>query len=275
MSVDISVIIPTCGRPKELIEAVTSALSQPRIEIEVFVVDDSPEGSAREVIESLKDRRVTYIRNPKATGGVPSAVRNIALPLARGALVHFLDDDDLVPEGHYAAVREAFSRHPAVGLVFGRIEPFGCVPEEQMRHERDFFVRAARRAAVGQRFGSKVAFTGLMVFGEVLLVCSAGVVRRECAVCVGGFDSRIRLGEDADFYARVMRQFGAYFMDRVTLRYRISHPSLMHYSLDLNERDARYFREGRLRTRTKYRAEHGILEFYSLKLFTRALLRMA
>jgi hypothetical protein len=56
-------------------------------------------------------------------------VRNLGWPLTRGAFVHFLDDDDIVPGGHYAAVKAAFEQRSSVGLVFGRIEPFGVGPE--------------------------------------------------------------------------------------------------------------------------------------------------
>jgi hypothetical protein len=34
--------------------------------------------------------------------------------------------------------------------------------------------------------------------------------------------------EDADFHIRAMREFGAYFMDRTAVHYRIGTPSLMH-----------------------------------------------
>jgi len=34
--------------------------------------------------------------------------------------------------------------------------------------------------------------------------------------------------EDLDFHVRAMREFGAHFMDRIALRYRIGSPSLMH-----------------------------------------------
>src|SRR5215475_10535827 len=100
MSIDISVVIPTFRRPKELGEAIASVLGQTGVSFEIIVVDDSPEASAQEVVEGVGDVRVRYLRNPAPTGGVPSAVRNLGWPLARGAFVHFLDDDDIVPAGH-------------------------------------------------------------------------------------------------------------------------------------------------------------------------------
>jgi glycosyltransferase involved in cell wall biosynthesis len=50
MFVDFSVVVRTFRRPRELIEAVSSVLRQVGATIEVFVIDDSPEGSAEEAV---------------------------------------------------------------------------------------------------------------------------------------------------------------------------------------------------------------------------------
>src|ERR1051326_7104411 len=268
MLVDISVVIPTFRRRQELGEAIASVLRQTGAVFEVFVVDDCPDGSAREYVLQLDDPRVNYQRNPRPTGGIPSIVRNLAWPRATGRLVHFLDDDDIVPDGHYAAVVAAFASPPDVGLIFGRIEPFGTCPEAQLHHERRYFANAARDAGSCGRFGTRLAFTSRMLFGNPMLVCSAGVVRRECVEKIGGFDPEIRLMEDADFYARVMRECGARFLDRVALRYRIGSPSLMHAPVP-PPAQLREQQDGRRRMQSKYREEHGALEFYALALVAR------
>jgi GT2 family glycosyltransferase len=273
MSIDFSVVIPTYRRRRELLEAVASVLSQAGVTLEILVVDDCPQGTAREDIEDLHDDRVTYLRNPHPTGGIPSIVRNLGWPRAKGCFVHFLDDDDIVPEGHYAAVKAAFERHPDVGLVFGHIEPFGVGPEKQLQHERRYFAEAARRAAACRRFGSRWAFTSQMLFDRAILVCSAGVVRRECVARVGGFDPNIRLMEDAEFYARVMRECGAFFLDKVALRYRIGSPSLLH-APDPPPAHLQEKRDCHRRMQSRYRTERGRVEFYSLALFARTVLML-
>jgi glycosyltransferase involved in cell wall biosynthesis len=273
MAVDFSVIIPTFRRPRELLEAIASAVNQRGVTIEVLVVDDSAEGSAEQVVASLADSRVRYVRNPVPTGGMPSKVRNLGWPLASGTFVHFLDDDDVVAEGHYVAVKAAFESRPRIGLVFGRIEPFGSGPASQLEHERAYFAAAARKADTCRRFGSRWAYVGRMLFDTALLVCSASVVRRRCVVSLGGFNPEIRLLEDADFHIRAMREFGAYFMDRTAVHYRIGSPSLMHSpnpsKHQLDEEDA-----GRRGIRDSYRNERGMLEWYALALFARTLLRI-
>jgi len=273
MCVEISVIIPTYRRPRELAESIASALGQAGAIVEIIVVDDSPEGSAQEVVEQFQDNRLTYLRNPEPTGGIPSIVRNLGWPRAKGAFVHFLDDDDIVPDGHYRAVKDAFAAHPKVGFIFGRVEPFGIGPPGQLRHEGLYFADAAKKASMCRRFGSKWAFIGRMMFDKALLVSSASVFRHECVRRLDGFDPEIRLMEDADFHVRALREFGAYFMDRVAIRYRIGSPSLMH-SPNPNESQLQLQRAGHKQMHTKYREERGAVEFYALALLTRTLLQV-
>ena len=274
MSPDFSVIIPTFRRPRELLEAISSVRHQNDVAVEIIVVDDSPEGSAREPVQGLDDRRVTYMKNPSPTGGFPSIVRNLGWPRARGKFIHFLDDDDIVPEGHYAEVKQAFTSHPEAGIIFGRIEPFGAADESQLAHERQYFKNASRKAGASGRFGPRWAFVGRMLFDQLMFVCSACVLRRECVEQLGGFDSEIRLMEDADFHIRAMRRFGAFYLDRISLHYRIGGRSLMH-SPNPSESQVRDERKGHLQIHSKYRRERGLLEYYALQSFTRTLLKIA
>jgi GT2 family glycosyltransferase len=273
VSIDLSVIIPTFRRPRELVEAISSVLRQQESTVEIFVIDDSPEGSAEEGVRGLRDSRVVYVKNPNPTGGVPSVVRNIGWPMARGAFIHFLDDDDIVAEGYYAAIKAAFAADPSIGLVFGRIEPFGNGPAAQLNHERQYFVDAARKSVLSDRFGRRFAFTGRMLFDNALLVCSASVTRRECVARLGGFDPTIRLMEDADFHVRAMRECGALFLDRTAIHYRVGSPSLMH-SPHTTEEQKQGERRGHRQMQAKYRRERGTLEFYALALFTRTVLKV-
>jgi len=273
MAPDISVIIPAFRRPKELLDAIASVLRQRNVTVEIIVVDDSPEAAAREPVQGLDDPRVFYMKNANPTGGFPSIVRNLGWPRARGTFIHFLDDDDIVPDGHYAEVLKAFADHPESGILFGRIEPFGTAPDSQLAHERQFFEQAARKARACNKLGPRWAFVGRMLFDQLLFVCSACVLRRECVEQLEGFDSDIRLMEDADFHIRAMRRFGAFYMDRVSLHYRVGAPSLMH-SPNPSEVQLRDEREGHRLIHSKYRRERGHLEYYALQVFTRTLLKI-
>jgi glycosyltransferase involved in cell wall biosynthesis len=271
MSTDFSVIIPTFRRPEPLREAIASALGQAEVSVEVIVVDDSPEASARRVVEAFGGR-ARYLKNPAPSGGRPSIVRNLAWPQAQGEFIHFLDDDDIVPEGHYAAVKKIFSGHPEVGVVFGRIAPFGSGPEDQLRRERAFFDGAARRARLCRLFGRRWGFVACLLFRKTLLMTSAGVVRRACVEQVGGFDPRICLGEGTAFYVLAMRQCGTWYMDRVALHFRISNPSLMHAAVP-DPAEAAQLALARKLSKDRYRGRWGAFEFFALKVLAFTVLR--
>ena len=265
MSPDVSVVVPTFRRPKELTAALLSVLGQVGVAVEVIVVDDSPEGSAQATVTALADGRVAYLRTERPTGGRPGQVRNEGWPRARGRFIHFLDDDDLVPEGHYKKVLQEFEQHPNVGVIFGLVEPFSDDGRD-LSHEREFFASSARRARIGERLGQRV-LAARQLLEPTLLVCSAGISRAEVTRALGGFDPAIRMVEDVDYYARAFRRFGAHFVDRVVRRYRIG-PSLMHSRTDDKEIIQSY-----RRMHEKYAITYGKAELFALKAMVRGPLR--
>ena len=255
---DISVVIATCNRPHTLADAVRSSLDQAGTDVEVIVVDDSAGRTAAAVVETLADERVRYVVNAEPSNGRPAIARNYGVSLARAPLVHFLDDDDLVPPGYYAAAMAVFAARPGLGVVFGTIEPFGDDAAE-IGNQRQYFTQARQRAQRCARLGHRWAFTAAMLFGPTLLVCSAGMVRREHVAAIGGFDASLPLVEDVDFYMRAMRRGGAHFLDRPALRYRIG-PSLMRQP----NRDQMIL-ESYQRCHQRYRDQRGSAEFFTLK----------
>lgn len=261
---DISVVIATCDRPHTIAAAVRSALDQEGVAVEVIVVDDSPTHSAASVVAALDDDRVRYLTNWRPSLGRPAIPRNTGAALAEGSLIHFLDDDDLVAPGHYAAACAAFAAQPGIGAVFGTIEAFGDDAAENER-QAGYFATAQRRSRRCARLGHRWAFTAAMLFGPTLLVCSAGMVRRAQFDAVGGFDTAMPLVEDVDFYMRAIRHGGVCYLDRPALRYRIG-PSLMRQP----DRD-RMILESYRQSQARYCARYGLLEFMTLKILAKGL----
>ena len=259
MPPDVSVVIPTYRRPVELAEALASVLRQEGVTVEAFVVDDCPDGSARAVVEAAADPRVTYLADLQPSGGRPALLRNRGLHHATGELIHFLDDDDIVPDGHYRAVKAVFDVHRATNVVFGLIDPFG-LDTDAVASERTYFTAARRRALRCRRYG-RLGFAAALLFRPTVLVCGAAMLRRSCLPALGGFDATLPLCEDVEFYARAIRRYGVRFVDRSALRYRIG-PSLMHRP----ERGP-VIAESYAAMHRAYRARHGRLDFTLLKLF--------
>lgn len=227
VAVDVSIVIPTFNRSGPLAEALGSVLSQSMTSLQIIVVDDAPDQTARSVVERFDDPRIRYVANPVPSRGFPSRVRNHGAQFAEGRFVHFLDDDDHVPEGLYEDVVRGFEESPNVGVLFGRVEPFGSNPD-QISHEKAFFDDAARSTIILERFGRRWPVATRMMFYSTVLVCGAALIRRECVAGINGFDPNIRYGEDVGFYARAIRKYGGHFLDRTFLHYRIWENSIAH-----------------------------------------------
>jgi GT2 family glycosyltransferase len=116
------VVILTMGRrPEELRRAVASILEQRDVEVEVVVVGNGwkPEGLPPGV------RTVSLHDNL----GIPAG-RNAGVPLVRGDLLFFLDDDAELPaDDVLARIAQHFEENPQLGLLQPRIaDPEGVPP---------------------------------------------------------------------------------------------------------------------------------------------------
>ncbi len=87
----ISVIIPTHNRAAVLGRAVSSVLAQSFKETELIIVDDGSADETRQIVQSFKDKRLTYYHQKNK--GVSSA-RNLGMKKASGQYIAFLDSDD-------------------------------------------------------------------------------------------------------------------------------------------------------------------------------------
>jgi glycosyltransferase involved in cell wall biosynthesis len=92
-SPQITVVIPTRNRPTLLETAISAALRQEEVELEVVVVDDASRDSPLATRAHLSDPRVRVFRHGERRG--VAAARNTGIANARGDWVAFLDDDDL------------------------------------------------------------------------------------------------------------------------------------------------------------------------------------
>jgi glycosyltransferase involved in cell wall biosynthesis len=265
--IDISIVMATYRRPKSIVEAIRSILDQRGVQVEVLVVDDCPEGSAEAVVLGIGDPRVRYMRNPRPSNGRPAVPRNAGWPSTSGEIIHFADDDDLVPAGLYADALAEFRRFPNIGLVFGSIEAFG-EPSKTLVDEQALFARSASRAARLQKLGSKRAFTANLLFSELLFVGGSTLVRRRCVEALGGLPTATEIMEDVDFLARATRLFGVRYLNRLSLYYRVW-PSMMHSQRDLQGALNRSY----IRMQADYRQMFGTFEFYVLKIAARTLFR--
>ena len=112
----VSVVIPTRGRPQWVVRAVTSALSQSYLWLEVIVVADGRDPETALALRGIDDERLRLIELGEPAGG--SEARNVGVRAARGEWVAFLDDDDewaaQKVEKQMEAAAHIRARHPII-----------------------------------------------------------------------------------------------------------------------------------------------------------------
>jgi GT2 family glycosyltransferase len=261
MGPTVSVVVPTFRRERQLVRAIGSVVDQAEVDlIEVVVVDDSPEGSARDAVGAIGDRRVVYVPSETPGRRRPGLARNQGARVARGELLHFLDDDDELAEGSLATLSQALTEHPHAAFACGTVVPFGR-DREALRREERYFTRATR--ALQSTRGRRLLASRLL-FGDSPLPTSVALNRRSSFETLGGFDGEVPVCEDADLYLRAARRFGFVFVNRPVLHYHTGAPSIMSDLRSAARRQSE-LAHSYARIHEKYRQSYGDLEYYGLK----------
>ena len=89
----VSIIMPSYNTAPYIRETIQSVLDQTYQNWELIIVDDCSTDNTDEVVASIQDDRIRYLKNEKNSGAAVS--RNRALREAKGRWIAFLDSDDL------------------------------------------------------------------------------------------------------------------------------------------------------------------------------------
>jgi glycosyltransferase involved in cell wall biosynthesis len=108
----VSVVIATYKRAGLVPRAIDSVLRQTFQDFEIIVVDDGSPDNTKEVVASVADKRIRYIRHEK-NKGLPAG-RNTGIRAAMGRYIAFLDDDDRWREDKLAKQVKAMQTYDAV-----------------------------------------------------------------------------------------------------------------------------------------------------------------
>ncbi len=209
----ISVVIPTYNYGHFVTGAVESALAQTYPDREILVVDDGSTDDTRDRLSPFEGR-IRYIHQENR--GL-SAARNTGIRAAQGALIAFLDSDDLWHPEKLAVQARYLADHPEVTLLasdhrdmhtseVGEVD-WPCVDESRAieAHAVPF-----EELVIGSRFGP------------------CGVVARKwCFDEVGLFDETLRSAEDLDMWIRIASRFPVVKLDFPLWVYR-QHGANMH-----------------------------------------------
>jgi Glycosyl transferase family 2 len=131
----VSVNIATRNRPKLLERAMASVLGQSYRHLELIVVDDSDGTETADLLDGIDDPRVRRLRTP--TRGGPCPAYNLGLDSARGELIAFLDDDNVMHPEWLRSIVWAFAQRPNTYALYGAriVEDLWSVGTERTEFE--------------------------------------------------------------------------------------------------------------------------------------------
>ena len=200
----VSVIIPTYNYGRFIGEAIESVLAQTCPIAEIIVVDDGSTDGTEDVVRRFGDK-IRYIKQPNA--GV-CAARNKGIEISSGELIGFLDaDDSWLPEKVEKQVAK-FAEDAGFGLVHCGMREFEGETGETIMLHLD--------GQEGWVANDLVLFENATVYVNG----SMWIVKRDVLDDVGGFDTRLKNGEDWEFCLRVARKYKVGFVAETLVNYR-------------------------------------------------------
>jgi glycosyltransferase involved in cell wall biosynthesis len=200
----VSILVPTYNRARYLRDCIRSALQQGFGDFELVVADDGSTDETPELVESLRDPRLRYLRLPRC--GAPAA-RNAAVGAARGEFVFNLDSDDVLLVDtleHYARAQRAWSDadvfYADLIVTDARLQPLRTIEYP------DWYGRGAELIGALLR-GSPVPNGGAMI-------------RRRAFERLGGYDPSFARAHDYEWWSRAAGRLSFKRVDTTSLAWR-------------------------------------------------------
>ncbi len=191
----VSIIMPTWNRARIVGAAIRSVQAQTFADWELLVIDDGSEDDTADVVAGFSaDARIRYVRLSHA-GQCPA--RNHGQSIAKGALVAYLDSDNLWYRDFLLAAVNLFVHRRDVDCAYG-------ATVSDIHNPRILFEPFDRERLLAGNF----------------IDMSALIHRRDLIGRYGGFDAKTSPMEDWDMILRYTRHAPAYALPVLAVRYR-------------------------------------------------------
>ncbi|MEP6702236.1 MAG: glycosyltransferase [Betaproteobacteria bacterium] len=205
----VSILIRTCNRPAWLRHALSSVAAQTYRPLEVVVVEDGPPDSQPIVAEFASKLDIRY--HPTGDRVGRSKAGNIALGLARGDYLNFLDDDDLLFADHVEVLVDAARQgnfRAAYGLAWET-------------HTDVVDTKAGLHREVMHITRHRQPFNRVVLWHHNYLPIQVVLFERSLFLQYGGFDPQLDQLEDWNLWTRFALADDFVFVPKTTSKYRV------------------------------------------------------
>ncbi|HEY8558761.1 MAG TPA: glycosyltransferase [Pyrinomonadaceae bacterium] len=185
----VSVIIPNYNTAQYIAETLDSVLRQTFQNYEIIVINDAaPDTEAlKKVLENYYER-IVFV--DKSLNEGTSATRNRAASLARGALLAFLDADDVWQPTFLAELYEFLGKND-YDMVYADAELFG---PNYLAGDNFLACNPAQGTITRE----------LLIGGKCHILPSGALIKKNVFQKAGGFDPKVRRTEDFDLWMRMI-----------------------------------------------------------------------
>ena len=187
----VSVVIPTYNRATLLGRSIKSVLNQTFQDFEIIVVDDASADKTEEVVLSIGDPRIQYLKHETNRGG--AAARNTGIKAAKGEFIAFQDsDDEWLSDKLEKQVKILANAPPNVGVVytgFWRIQG----------DNKEYIPGPAIQIKEGNIYRE--------LLKENFVTTQAVLAKKECFQQAGVFDETLPRLQDWELFLRIAKHF--------------------------------------------------------------------
>lgn len=205
----VSIVMPSYNTASYIKDSIESVLNQTYTNWELIIVDDCSTDNTDEVVTSIHDGRIRYLKNEKNSGAAVS--RNRALRVAKGRWIAFLDSDDLwMPEKLEKQIR--FMESNGYAFSYTNYEEI-----DEMSNNMGIVVTGPR----------KITRIGMQNY------CWPGclTVMYDTNTIGGGISvADIKKNNDYAMWLQVSRKADCYLLDEVLAKYRKRSGSISNHS---------------------------------------------
>ena len=206
----VSILIRTHRRPWWLREALATVMHQTYPNIEVIVVEDGPAGEAEQICRTSDWRfPVRYTATGDKVGR--SRAGNIAMQMARGEWLNFLDDDDVLFADHVEVlVRGALRSQSKVVYSFAWEVATTLHGSEPLRYQEALPIARYREY-----------FSHFALWHHDFMPIQAVMFNKDVFAAVGGFAEDMDQLEDWNLWTRFASRYEFALVAKTTSKYRV------------------------------------------------------
>ncbi len=216
----ISIIMPAFNAEQTLLASIKNVQQQTQKSWELIIINDASTDQTRVIAQThaKQDSRIRIVDLSENSG--VSQARNMGVEIARGNFIAFLDADDLWESTKLHKQLAFHLDHPNILISHTNYISFSNTGYTRRSWSQLFTPR-----------GKKNGLLLPILYYRNIIGTLTVMMRKELFLQCGGFDSRLRVGEDYDLWLKVAKKkytFG-YLNERLAF-YRISPNSLTKHT---------------------------------------------